>query len=148
MCCRLFPVCAAEQVLGHFRAQFIDTVDTNAIVHEVVRQSIISNGDWNTITKTSDRTQQDQYLHGRLLQTCDQDALGKVCKIIIDVQGNPRMNSLGNEMKDMLGGKCCVHVYMCIHVSVILQWPVVVACVVLLYCGHWTGQLVLCSMYV
>ena len=105
---QLFPVCAAKQVLGHFRARFIDTVDASAIVHEVVHQSIISNGDWNTITKNPDRTQQNQYLHGRLLETCDEDALRKVCKIIIDVQGNPRMNSLGNEMKNMLGGKCRV----------------------------------------
>ena len=104
----LFPVCAAKQVLDHFRDRFIDTVDANAIVHELKHQKIIYDGDWNTIMTNRDRTQQNQYLHGRLLQTCDQNALGKVCKIIIDVQGNPRMNGLGNEMKDMLGGKCCV----------------------------------------
>ena len=110
---QLFPVCAAEEVLNHFRAQFIAAVDASAIVHELKHESIISNGDVNTILKTSDETQQNEYLHARLLKTCDEDALRDVCKII-DVKGTRNMKTLGNEMMKMLGsgGNCCVCKYM------------------------------------
>ena len=154
VCCWLvrlsqfFPVCAAEQVLGHFRPQFIDIVDANAIVHELEHQDIISNGDWNTIRKNPDATEQNQYLHRCLLKKCDEKALRKVCKIIIAVKGNPRMKSLGKKMKSVLGGKYCVLVYVCTCVCV-CEFTATSCCSILhntpVLCVQDTGQTVLCS---
>ena len=92
-------------------------MDANAIIHELKHESIISSGDVNTIMKNPDETQQNEYLHARLLKTCNEDALKKVCKII-DAKGNPNMKALGNEMMKMLGsgGKCCVCMYVCMYV--------------------------------
>ena len=104
----LFPFHAAQQVLGHFRGKFIDTVDANAIVHELVHQGIIGDGDSKSIMKNTDAPQQNQYLHACLLRTCDEEALMSVCEIIIAVKGNPKMRGLGKEMKSMLEGKWCV----------------------------------------
>ena len=99
------PFHAAKQVLGHFRSRFIDSVDTNAIVHELVHKGIIGNDDLTIITR-----QQNQKLHACLLQTCDEEALMKVCKIVVE-RGNPPMKALGEDMKSMLEGKCCVQVF-------------------------------------
>ena len=109
---QLVPFCAAQQVLGHFRGKFIDTVDADAIVFELVHQGIISNGDSKSIMRNTDGPQQNQYLHACLLQKCDEEALMSVCEIIIAVRGNPRMKGLGKEMKSMLGGKWC-WLYVC-----------------------------------
>ena len=104
----LFPFHAAQQVLSHFRSWFIDAVDANAIVHELVHQDIIMNGDSTTIMRNPDAGQQNQYLHACLLQKCDEEALKDVCEIIIAVKGNRRMRGLGKEMKSLLEGKWCV----------------------------------------
>ena len=86
-------------------------MDANAIVHELVHQSIIANGDLTTIMRTPDARQQNEILHACLLKTCDEEALMKVCEIIVR-QGYPTMRALGKDMKSMLQGKCCV---LCVH---------------------------------
>ena len=126
----LFPLCTAQQVLNHFRNQFIDYMDANAIVHDLKHEDIIGDGDLTTITRTPDARQQNQHLHACLLKKCTEDALRKMCGIIIDVQGNPRMKALGEDMKSMLEGKCCVQVFIHAHcmLSVYLtQSPVFVS---------------------
>ena len=116
----LFPFCAAQHVLGHFRSWFIDAVDANAIVQELVYQDIIGSGDSTTIRGNPDGPQQNQYLHACLLRTCDEEALKDVCEIIIAVKGNRRIRGLGKEMKSMLEGKWCVCSYM--HICMCLVW--------------------------
>ena len=59
----------------------------------------------------------NQFLHAYLLKKCTAVALKKVCKIMIDVIGNPKMKVWGEEMKNMFRGKCCVLV-MCTCVCV------------------------------
>ena len=90
-------------------------MDANAIVHDLKHQDIIGDGDLTTITRNPDARQQNQYLHACLLKKCTEDALRKMCGIIIDVQGNPRMKALGEDMKSMLEGKCCVQVFIHAH---------------------------------
>ena len=80
-------------------------MDANAIVHDLKHQGIIGDGDVTTITRNPDARQQNQYLHACLLKKCTEDALRKVCEIIIAVQGNPAMKALGEDMKSMLMGK-------------------------------------------
>ena len=148
---QLVPICAAQQVLGHFRGKFIDTVDADAIVHELVHQDIIANGDLTSIMRNPDAPQKNQYLHACLLRTCNEEALMSVCEIIIAVRGNPRMKGLGKEMKGMLGGKCC-WVYVCTCVYVRLCEIVVGSCSSILgdipaLCMEGTEQtVVLCTM--
>ena len=114
LCVVTLPFHAAKQVLGHFQRRFIDSLDANAIVHELVQEGIIGNRDLTTITRNPDARQQSQCLHACLLQMCDEDALMKVCEIVIK-QGNPTMKALGEEMKSMLEGKCCVQVFIHAH---------------------------------
>ena len=97
----LFPFHAAQQVLGQFRSRFIDYMDAEAVVHELVHHRIITKGHLTTIMRTPDTTQQNQYLHECLLRTCDEEALMAVCGIIIE-RGYPTMRTLGQDMKSKL----------------------------------------------
>ena len=105
---QLFRLCAARQVLERFRSLFIDTVDANAIVHDLKHEGIINDGDLTTITRIPGSTEQNKNLHERLLKTCDKRTLRRVCDMMINVKGNAKMRRLGEEMKNMLEGKCCV----------------------------------------
>ena len=103
--------CHAEQVLDYFRDRFVAEVDAPAIVFELEHQGIISNGDRRMISLNLDRTQQNQCLHACLKKTCTMKTLMDVCDIVIAVQGNPRMNLLGEDLKWELfqeKGMCCV----------------------------------------
>lgn len=102
----LFPVSAAKQVLKNFRRQFIDCVDANAIVHELKYEDIIKSGDLTTIhVHTTDSKEKNRILHERLVDVCNEASLIKVCEIMIDAGGNPRMRQLGIEMKSTLEGR-------------------------------------------
>ena len=109
LCIVTLPFHAAKQVLGHFQSRFIQSMDANAIVHELVHERIIGNHDLTDMTR-----QQNQMLQACLLRACDEDALMKVCKIVIE-RGNPAMKSLSEDMKSMLKGKYCVQVFMHAH---------------------------------
>ena len=107
-------MCAAEQVLDHFRARFIKDVDANAIVLELKHKNIIADGDEREVSQKHDKTQQNQILQDRLRQKCTNKALMTVCEVLTDVRGNPKMSALGADMKSMLEGKCCVCVTCCV----------------------------------
>ena len=116
---RLFPFCAAQQVLDEFRDQFIQGMDSNAVVLDLLHHNIITEGDQRTITMTMDRTQQNKFLH-LYLRKCTKDAFHLVCDIISDVKGNLKMSALGTAMKWSLQKGNCVRVcmYACMCVSV------------------------------
>ena len=84
-------------------------MDASAIVPELKRQGIIDDGGLETIAKTT-----EENLHLCFLRTCDEDALMKVCEIVIK-RDNPTMKALGEGMKSMLKGKCCVQVFIHVH---------------------------------
>ena len=110
----IFPVSAARQVLGDFRTRFINTVDADAIVYELKNKEIIDDGNLATITSTPGSTQKNQKLHYYLLRKCDEDALMKVCEVMVAVKGNPKMKRLGEEMKSALESKlCALHACVC-----------------------------------
>ena len=108
------PFCAAEQVLYKFQERFIDNVDADSIVKELKRKHIISDYVSDGINSFSNPMYQSQFLHAQLVKRCTAEALRDVCDILVSVEGNPKMRSLGKDMKKMLQGKCrwCVHVYM------------------------------------
>ena len=95
------PFCVAQQVLDEFRDQFIQDMDSNAIVLDLLHYDIITEGDQRTITMTMDRTQQNKFLH-LYLRKCTEDAFHRVCDIISGVKGNPKMSVLGTAMKQRL----------------------------------------------
>ena len=103
----LFPFCAAQQVLDEFQDQFIENMDSNAVVQDLLHYDIITEGEQSTITMTMDRTQQNKFLH-LYLRKCSEDAFHRVCDIISGVKGNPRMSTLGIAMKRRLETGNCV----------------------------------------
>ena len=106
----------AEQVLDHFRDRFVNVIDANAIVLELEHCGIISNGDQTDIRQKTNPTQQNQLLHACLKKKCTVKALMIVCDIITKVKGNPKLKSLGEDMKTELEkGLSYVGYYACVH---------------------------------
>ena len=109
----------AEQVLGHFRDRFVKEMDANAIVLELEHCGIISNGDQTEIRLETNRTQQNQLLHACLKKNCTVEALMAVCDVITKVEGNPKLQSLGEDMKTELEkGLSYVGYYVYMHLCV------------------------------
>ena len=120
---RLFSFCAAEDVLDFFRDSFIKWTDANTVLHELRHRKIISDGDLTKITGNPDAKQQNEILHRCLTRSCDEEALMEVCDMMIAVDGNRRMNALGQKMKFKLKGKKIVeraHV-VCVCVSMKME---------------------------
>ena len=108
----VFPFHEAVQELNHFRDQFIEEMDANAIVWELLHRGVISEGDKNKLTQFDEPRQCNQFLHWTLVQKCTEEAFETVCDIITAVKGNPKMKVLGESMKRRLdtGGYMCVGV--------------------------------------
>lgn len=106
----LFLFCVVEQVLDHFYDRFVKDMDALNVIYELQRQDIISEGDQKEVKQSSDSKQQNQFLHQCLKKKCDLEALIKVCDVVVAVRGNPRLKSLGNDMKNKLTSK--LNVYM------------------------------------
>ena len=98
----VFPFHEAVQVLDLFRDQFIEEMDANAVVLELLHNNIIDRGDQRTIAANTNPTQQNQFLHLILKEKCTEEAFQTVCDIITAVKGNPKMKALGESMKRRL----------------------------------------------
>ena len=95
--------------MDKFRERFITDVDANAIVFDLQHEGIISDGDLEVFTRTTSGTQRNKFLHFCLKRKGTNVALLKVCDIMIDNEGNPRMKQFGEDMKSALEtGRCCV----------------------------------------
>ena len=121
----LLSVFAAQQVLDHHRDRFIREVDAASILLELEYQGIISDSVRQEITTASGRVVKNQTLHAHLVRTCTKEALLAVSEVMIAVEGNPIMKTLGEEMKKALTGKCCVcsciHTH-CMYVLIVCTW--------------------------
>ena len=117
-----FPAAAA--VLGQFWKRFNGEMDASAVVWDLVHHQIIPQSVQVDISKESSPKQQNQILHAGLKKSCTEEALMRACDIIIAVEGNPKMRSLGVDMKRYLQsvwpGMCsCVRcVFACIRIYV------------------------------
>ena len=96
------PFCAAKQVLGDFRVQFIADADANTVIWELLYKNIIPRGVQERISRTDEPKQQNEILHDCLQRTCTKEALMEVCDIIVSVRGHPKMRELGEAMKRRL----------------------------------------------
>ena len=129
----VFPFHEAVQVLNLFRDQFIEKMDANAVVWELLHRGCISEGDKNKLIQFDEPRQCNQFLHWTLVQKCTEEAFETVCDIITTVKGNPKMKALGESMKRRLEtggymwgeGRLCalVHVHGCVCV-----WECCVQC--------------------
>ena len=87
-------------------------MDAIAVVRELEQQGVIPQGEQEKVTKTFERKQQNEILFACLKRTCTKEALMRACGIIIEVKGNPKMKSLGEDMKRRLETrKCCMHIH-------------------------------------
>ena len=98
----VFPFLVAPQVLDLFRDQFIDKMDAEAVIMELLHKGIIDRGDLRTITRNPNPRQQNEYLHLCLKDKCTEGSFKTVCDVISSVQGNPKMKALGEAMKRSL----------------------------------------------
>ena len=132
-CCQVcvpwfFPFHEAKEVLDQFRDQFIEDMEAEKVVMELVHKDIISRGDLRTITRAEDPTQQNQILHLCLKDKSTVEALKSACAIIMAVRGHPKMVALGAAMWRRLetgtsvhAGVCvCACECSCVHLCVIL----------------------------
>ena len=108
----LSPFCAVDQVLGFFRDRFLREMDASDVVFDLKNKGIIPDGVCTAVNKETSATIRNQILYVYLERTSTKESLMTVCEVIIAVPGNPRMRALGEEMKDMVKGKCCVS---CVH---------------------------------
>ena len=99
---QVFSCHAAEQVVDHFRERFIADMDAKTVVMELLNIGVIDEGITNRIMREDSTKLQNEILHNCLKKTCTDDALTAVCDVIIGVCGNPRMRTLGKDMKGRL----------------------------------------------
>ena len=101
-------LCAAAEVLDHFRDRFINDAASSAIIYELKHKDVIASGDVEMIERKADVTQRNQYLHECLKRKCTKEALMEVCNVMSAVKGNPKMNALGRDMRRHVKGICHV----------------------------------------
>ena len=73
---------------------------------ELEHQGIISDGVRKEVRMTMSGREQNQLLHLHLKKFCTKEALLKVCTIMIEEEGNPKMKQFGKELEE--GKRLCV----------------------------------------
>ena len=96
-----------------YRDRFISEMDANTVINEFLYKDIIPEGVQQKISKTDCPKQQNEILHACLVRTCTDEALMTACDIIIAVQGNPKMATLGKDMKRSLESGVCACACVC-----------------------------------
>ena len=115
-----------------YRDRFLSEMDANAVFRELFHHDIISDGDQKCIAKEDSPRQQNTFLHACLVKTCTDEALMRACGIIIAVQGNPRMATLGKDMQWSLESGVCV----CVCVPVLVCVSTCASTSPLKHCSH------------
>ena len=80
------------------------------VFHKFLADGILPAGDHESISNTSCPKLRNEILHLSLKRTCTEEALMKACRVIIAVEGNPKMSSLGKDMLRMLETGVCAYV--------------------------------------
>ena len=118
-----------------FWQQFIAITDAGPIIMELQHEGIISRGDVRTITRTADPTEQNLILHFCLKEKCTKEVFRTVCKLLTEVQGNPKMRTLGEDMGQRLETGVCIRVCMRACACVCGWVCVCCVCVCVWMCG-------------
>ena len=108
-----FSFCEAQQVLDEFQDEFIQQMDSNAVVLDLLHHNIINRGELKKIARTEDPIGQNKLLHLYLKENCTKDDFYLVCDIISEVKGIPKLSALGTAMRRRLetGNSVCA----CVH---------------------------------
>ena len=134
----ILPFYVAGQVLDRFRERFIAEMNALTVSSKFLADGILPPGDHESISKTSCPKLRNEILHLSLKRTCTEEALMKACGVIIAVEGNSKMTSVGKDMLLMLETGVCVCICV-VHVSVplphVVLQPSVCQCVASL-CIH------------
>ena len=93
---------AAEQVLDNFRDRFIAEMNAVAIVSDLAKADIITEGVQESIRRVNTPERQNKMLHDTLKKTSTNNSLKRTFGIIVKVKGNPRMVALGKAMQKYL----------------------------------------------
>ena len=128
----------AIQVLDDFRDRFIKEMDAKSVVHDLLHDKIVSDGDYQEITATRGQNQQNRVLH-LSLKNCTDEVFRKACKIFIKSgeEGNSRMKALGEEMIAALNTGVCVQdnsVHLCVYMCVCTCGTYMCVCVYVSVC--------------
>ena len=94
-----------DEVLCYFRNRFIKEVDAQCIVSDLKHKGIISDAVLFAVNREDGTTRQNKILYDHLERTSTGDSLTTVCDAMISFSGHPKMNQLGQHMKNMLQGK-------------------------------------------
>ena len=108
-----------NEVLCHFRNRFIKEVDAQCIVSDLKHMGIISDAVLFAVNREDGTTRQNQILYDHLKRTSTRDSLTTVCDAMISFSGHPKMNQLGQHMKNMLQGKW---VFVCAYTLDLHSW--------------------------
>ena len=111
---QVFPLCVVDEVLCHFRKRFIKEVDAQCIVSDLKHKEIISDAVLMEVSRAAGTTRQNEILYDNLKNTSTRESLTIVCDVMMSASGHPKMNRLGEHMKNMLLGKW-VFVCVCTH---------------------------------
>ena len=114
-------------------------MDSTKVIWDLLEMNVIDEGNLRAITETKDTEQQNKMLHYYLKKKCTLEALKTVCKLIINMNGNPKMRVLGEDMMRRLeeAGVCvpnCMHVCLCVCVPCVGH--TVHACLPTCMCAH------------
>ena len=77
-------------------------MDASTVVMELLHRDVIDEVDQKVITMEHNPNKRNQILHACLIKKCTDDALKTVCDVMIGIPGNPRMETLGYDMKRRL----------------------------------------------
>ena len=103
-------MCAVKDVLHCFLEQFIEDMDAHPVLYKLKCQGIISDGVMSQVKAATSPKEQNEILHDHLSKTSTTKSLITTCDIISQVEGNPRMRALGENMKNELEIGKCVYV--------------------------------------
>ena len=93
---------AAEQVLSDFRERFIEQIDAKRVVWKLLHKHIISREALDRIYQADEPKEGNEILHDFLQRACTEEDLMVVCDILVAVMSNPKMQTLGKDMKRRL----------------------------------------------
>ena len=80
-------------------------VDAKCIVSDLKHMEIISDAVLIAVNRETGTSGQNEILYDHLKKSSTRDSLTTVCDAMISVSGHPKMNQLGQHMKNMLQGK-------------------------------------------
>ena len=91
-----------SRVLKEYEKRFFKAVEVKEITSRLYRRNVISQSVWSRIRRSDNDKEKQELLYDHLEKHGNVDSLKSFCEEAISADGYPNMQSLGQEMKDML----------------------------------------------